>query len=211
MASGPEATIFALDDDRDALAAMVVALEDENYRVRAFHSPMHFLAQFVPVHPCCMLTDLRMPEISGLELMWVLQQRQMCPPTVMISGHANVDICAEAFKQGVVDFLEKPFGHERLLQGVALALARDSANGHADAERETVLARFERLTAREKDIIALVVSDLSNKEIAKQLKISPKTVEHHRAHVMRKMQANSLHDLIIMAVICGLHDLRLPK
>lgn len=210
MTSSGAATIFALEDDREVLAALVDSLECENYRVQAYHSPMQFLSRFAPVHPACMVIDLCMPEISGLEVMWVLQQRQVCLPTVMISGHADVGICTEAFKQGVVDFVEKPFTFRRLLDGVELAVARDSANGHGDAERETVLARFERLTAREKDIFALVVSDLSNKEIARKLNISPKTVEHHRAHVMRKMQANSLHDLIIMAVICGLHELRLP-
>lgn len=205
----PRPTVFVVDDDRTFLGALVLALESNGLTVEPFVSAQGFLHAYAPERPGCLVLDVRMPAMTGLELQQVLDARGIRIPIVFITGHGDVATSVTAFRQGAVDFLEKPFSDQALLDSVSHALARDARARHIEGDRATVMARFERLTPREQEIMALVASDLSAKEIAAGLRISPRTVEHHREHVMAKMAAGSLHDLIIMAVICGVHELRL--
>lgn len=205
----PQPTVFAIDDNQAFLSALVLALETAGLPVEAFASAPVFLDAYRPERPGCLVLDVRMPEMTGLELQQTLDTRGIRIPIVFITGHGDVATSVTAFRRGAVDFLEKPFSDRALLDSVGLALARDARARRIESERVTVVERFERLTPREQEVMALVVSDMSAKEIAAGLRISPRTVEHHREHVMVKMQAGSLHDLIIMAVICGVHELRL--
>jgi FixJ family two-component response regulator len=205
----PEATVFVVDDDPRFLGALVLALRTAGLAVEAFSSAQAFLQVYHPARPGCLVLDVRMPAMSGLQLQQALIERRVMIPIIFITGHGDIAMSVTALKRGAVDFLEKPFTEQALMRSVNDALARDGRRRRLEVERATVAERFERLTPREQEVMALVVSDRSNKAIASRLKISPRTVEHHREHVMVKMQAGSLHDLIIMAVLCGVHELHL--
>lgn len=202
-------TVFVVDDDRTFLGALLLALESADLAVETFVSAPRFLHAYRPERPGCLVLDVRMPEMTGLELQQTLDARGARIPIVFITGHGDVATSVAAFRRGAVDFLEKPFGDRALLNSVELALSLDARDRQIENDKATVMARFGRLTCREQEIMALVASDMSAREIAAGLHISPRTVEHHREHVMTKMSAGSLHDLIIMAVVCGLHELRL--
>jgi two-component system, LuxR family, sensor kinase FixL len=203
------ATVFVVDDDQPYLGALVLALRSTGLAVESFMSARDFLKAYDPDRSGCLVLDVRMPEMTGLELQQTLNARGIRIPIVFITGHGDMAMSVTAFRHGAVDFLEKPFSDQALLYCVQQALARDARSRQIEGDRALVMERFTHLTPREREIMALVVSDKSAKEIAARLKISPRTVEHHREHVMAKMSAGSLHDLIIMAVICGVHELRL--
>jgi FixJ family two-component response regulator len=207
--SEPGVTVFVVDDDQHYLGALVLALASTGLAVESFNSAHDFLDAYRPERSGCLVLDVRMPEMTGLELQQALNARGFRIPIVFITGHGDMSMSVAAFRHGAVDFLEKPFSDQALLYCVQRALARDARRRQIESDRITVVERFEHLTAREQEVMRLVVSDKSAKEIAASLKISPRTVEHHREHVVAKMEAKSLHDLIIMAVICGVHELRL--
>ncbi|MGI8739736.1 MAG: response regulator transcription factor [Gammaproteobacteria bacterium] len=205
----PKPTVFVVDDDEVFLRALLMALRWADYEVEPFTSAHTFLQHFDGERPGCLLLDVRMPGIDGLELQRLLVTRGITTPIIFLTGHGDVRMSVRALKNGAVDFLEKPFSNQRLLESLEQALARDACTRRIEGDRSKVVKRFEHLTPREQVVMALVVSDMSAKEIAAGLRISPRTVEHHREHVMAKMEAASLHDLIIMAVICGVHELRI--
>jgi len=150
---------------------------------------------------------VRMPKMSGLELQQHLLDRNLRIPTIFITGHGEVAMSVSAFKRGAVDFLEKPFTTMAILQSVRDALRRDARMRRVETERSVVDARCARLSAREARVMSMVISDWSNKEIARVLDISPRTVDHHRAHMMAKMGARSLADLILMGVVSGREEM----
>ncbi len=201
------ATIFVVDDDAMFRQAVVTTLEAASLKVRAYSSAHAFLESYTSDQAGCLLLDICMPDMNGLELQQALVQQDITLPIVFITAHGDVTTSVQAFRAGAVDFLQKPFTEVELLISIEQALQHDANSRRVEAERAMVMTRFANLTPRERQIMTLVVSDKSNKEIARELKISPRTIEHHREHVMRKMEANSFHDLIAMAVICGLHEL----
>lgn len=204
-----EQVIHAVDDDQPFLTALERSLRSTGRAVICYTCASDFLTRLEPDQPGCLITDLRMPDIDGFELQKSLLERQIRLPVIFITGHGNMAAAVTALKNGAIDFLEKPFSEKQLLDSVAQALDRDLRDRELAREQAVVKQRYARLTPRERQVYSLVVSDRPNKDIAHALKISPRTVEHHREHLMLKMQANSLAELITMAVLCGIHELRL--
>jgi two-component system, LuxR family, response regulator FixJ len=204
-----EPIIHAVDDDARFLSALVRTLRTTRLTVNGYASPSEFLESLDPDLPGCLITDLRMPDIDGLELQRRLAQRQIPLPIIFITGHGDASQAVAALRAGAVDFLEKPFSEQALLRSVGLALDKDANDRRLYGEQAIVKNRFAQLSPREHEVFTLVVSDLPSKEIARRLKISPRTVEHHREHLMLKMQARSLTELVTMAMLCGVRELHL--
>lgn len=204
-----EQVIHVVDDDRPFLNALELTLGSTGLEVRTYSSAEAFLDVFDAQQPGCLITDLRMPGTDGLALQKKLKELQVRLPIIFISGHGNARTAVTALKSGAVDFLEKPFSEKDLLASVQLALDKDADDRRLMREKNLVQQRFSHLSPREQQVFALVVSDLPNKKIARELMISPRTVEHHREHLMLKMQAHSTAELITMAVLCGIHELHL--
>jgi len=204
-----EPTIHAVDDDPRFLSALVRTLRTTRLTVNGYACASHFLESLDPDLPGCLITDLRMPDIDGLELQRRLAQQQIRLPIIFITGHGDASKAVAALKGGAIDFLEKPFSEQALLRSVRLALDKDANDRRLCGEQAIVRNRFAHLSPREHEVFTLVVSALPSKEIARRLKISPRTVEHHREHLMLKMQARSLTELVTMAVLCGVRELRL--
>jgi len=208
-----EPTVFIVDDDDAVRDSLQVLLECAGFRVESFGSPSAFLESDAPRRPGCLLVDVRMPEMSGLEVQERLAEAGHVLPVIVMTGHADVPLAVRAMKAGAVDFVEKPFDDEALIKGVRTALARPRAEPDlpaasappppAESAPPEVLARLAALTPRERDVLQGLVGGQSNKVIAYELSISPRTVEIHRARVMEKMQANSLPHLVRMAVAAG--------
>jgi len=205
----PKPVIHAVDDDRCFREALERTLRTTGHCVQGYSCASAFLEALDPSVPGCLITDLRMPDMNGLELQRTLREREIRLAIVFISGHGDTTQAIAALKSGAIDFLEKPFGEQALLRSVARALEKDSADRRLAGERALVMQRFSNLTRREQQIFALIVSDLPNKEIARQLRISPRTVEHHRERAMLKMQAQSFSELITMSVLCGIREIHL--
>lgn len=204
-----EQAIHVVDDDRPFLTALERSLRTTGITVNSYGSANDFLVRFEPDQPGCLITDLRMPDIDGIQLQKSLLERQIRIPIIFITGHGSTAAAVAALKNGAVDFLEKPFREKQLLDSVEQALEKDARDRELTRQQAIVKERCACLSPREHNVFALVVSDRANKEIARELKISPRTVEHHRERLMLKMQANSQADLITMAVLCGLHELHL--
>jgi FixJ family two-component response regulator len=179
-------------------------LESLGFEVRSFSSAQEFLSCYTPpASPACMLLDVRMPGMSGLDLQAVLQENLIELPVIMITAYADVPIAVRAMHQGAVDFLEKPFSDIQLLDCIKRGLRRDSVLQHNREEKQMMEDRVSRLTPREREVMLLVVRGLLNKQIASELHLSKKTVEQHRGRVMQKMEAESLANLVRMALAAG--------
>lgn len=194
----PEPTVFVVDDDeavRHFLRGLIVSV---NLRVQAYASAQEFLEAYQQGSPGCLVLDIRMPGMSGLELQQELNARGIDLPIIVLTGHGSVQVAVHAMKAGAIDFIEKPFNNELLLDRVQKAVAK-SVNAYEDRlKQDEILRRQNSLTPREHQVLDLVVAGESNKRIARRLQISDKTVEIHRANVMEKMQARSLADLVKM-------------
>lgn len=207
----PEPAIHVVDDDHAFLDALQRSLRSTGVPVRG-HAHARAFLDTLDAHPRgCVVTDLRMPDIDGLQLQQALLQRQIRLPLIFITGHGDTHAAVTALKNGAMDFLEKPFSEHQLLTSVSQALAHEAREHELMLERSVVRQRCGSLSPRERQVFELVVSDRPNKAIALALKISPRTVEHHREHLMLKMQARSQADLITMAVLCGIHELHLSS
>jgi two-component system, LuxR family, response regulator FixJ len=191
--------IHVVDDDQPVRDSLGFRLRAASLEVRLYESAQALLARGDGLEPGCIITDVRMPGMSGIELIAKLKENGAPHPVIVLTGHADVPLAVTAMKAGVVDFLEKPFDDDVLLRAIATALARDQV-GDRSAERAAIEARVERLTAREKDVFDAVVAGDSNKAAGQRLGISPRTVEIHRAHAMEKMEARTLSDLVRMAI-----------
>ncbi|AWK88179.1 response regulator transcription factor [Azospirillum thermophilum] len=211
-------TVFIVDDDDAVRDSLAVLLESEGLRTECFSSPVEFLDSGAAARPGCLLTDVRMPEMTGLDLQERLVSEGRCLPVIVITGHADVPLAVRAMKAGAHDFVEKPFDDEALIASVRTALARTvpvpAAAPAAASTRAApppapegpppeIAGRLALLTPRERDVLGLLVEGKSNKVIAHELSISPRTVEIHRARVMEKMQADSLPALVRMALAAG--------
>jgi len=203
--SEPPPTVFIVDDDdavRDSLRLLFKSL---GLPTLGFGSADDFLAAYDPDLPGCLVLDVRMPNMSGLELQRKLSLRGAMIPVIFISGHGDIPMAVEAMQYGAFDFLQKPFRAQELLDRVQRAIERDAENRAAVHAIETVRERLRALTPREREVLDLVVHGRANKAIAGELGVSQRTVEIHRAHVMEKMEARSLAQLVRM--IMGLERL----
>jgi RNA polymerase sigma factor (sigma-70 family) len=193
-----ELTVFVVDDDEEVRDAMKLLMNSVGLKVETFASGEEFLDQFDPARPGCLLLDVRMQGISGLEVQEQLALEQVQPPIIIITGHGDVPMAVRAVKAGAVDFIEKPFNEQVLLDSVHRAIELDGEHRGRARQLADISEHLERLTPREREILDLVVGGRRNKEIAGELGISQSTVEAHRAKVMEKMQAESLSDLMRM-------------
>ena len=190
--------VFVVDDDGGICEAVCDLLESLGIEARSFGSIAEYLAFKRPNIPACLVLDVELPTISGLEF-----QRQIAaadhPPIVFITGHADVPSTVLAIKGGAVDFLTKPFSDQKLLEAIRTAISLDRENRRSRAEQEVLTRRLETLTPREREVLPLVVSGLLNKQAAAELGISETTLQIHRGKIMRKMEAHSLADLVRIA------------
>ena len=192
--------VYVIDDDESARHSLEFLLDVAGVRVRSFASADAFLKAGPPLAGSCVVTDVRMPGMSGIELAEELQRRANVP-VIVITGHADVPLAIQAMKAGVADFIEKPFDDEVMLAAIRKALTQQASNEGIAAERQTVLDRIATLSPRERDVMEGLVAGKANKVIAFDLDISARTVEVYRANLMMKMQAKTLSDLVRMATI----------
>jgi len=198
-----ERTAFVVDDDDAARDSLVMLLKSDGLVSKGFASAHDFLATFNPAARGCLVTDLRMPSMDGIELIRALKSLGCLLPVIVITGHADVSRAVDAMKAGATDFIEKPYESEQILRAVRACMEENDAAVDANAARTRVLRRLESLTGRERQVLDLIVEGASNKIIASTLSISPRTVEIYRANVMSKMRAESLSDLIRSTITAG--------
>lgn len=192
-------TVYIVDDDAAVRAALESLLRSVGHEVRTFDSTDAFLAAERPDAPGCLVLDVRLPGRSGLELQRTLAERGIAVPVIFVTGHGDIPMSVAAMKAGAVEFLTKPFRDQDFLDAVHRGLDLDRERRARAAEGEALRARLDGLTAREREVMALVVAGRLNKQIAAALGLSEVTVKAHRAQVMRKMAADSLPDLVRMA------------
>jgi len=198
-----EPTVFLVDDDDAVRDSLALLLDTMGLRTVAYPSAAAFLKNYKPCQPGCLVLDIRMPSMSGMELQAALAAQSMSIPIIFLSGHGNVSMSARAFRSGAVDFLEKPFDEHVLLQRIKEAIRLDQMNREAAARQHAVNTRMAALTPREREVLLLIVAGHSNKEIARHLELSTRTIETHRGHIMEKTGAHSLADLIELALASG--------
>jgi len=196
-------TVHVIDDDEAMRDSLSFLLDTADLKARTYDSAPAFLSRAQELEPGCIVTDIRMPEMSGLDLVRRLKELGVALPVIVITGHGDVPLAVEAMKAGVIDFLEKPFDDEVLLRAVRAALDSQSQASEHDAEKRRFEAMLESLSPREREVLKGVVAGKPNKIIAYDLGISPRTVEVYRANVMTKTQASSLSELVRMALLAG--------
>jgi two-component system, LuxR family, response regulator FixJ len=193
--------VHVVDDDDALRDSIAFLLSSADLTARTYASAQALLDCVADIEPGCIITDIRMPGMNGLELVEELKRRGVGLPAIVLTGHADVGLAVAAMKAGVADFLEKPINDEALLRSVQQALEIGTERLHTQKQREEVGKRIEQLTPREYEVFEAVVKGLSNKEAALQLGISPRTVEIYRGNVMDKMQARTLSDLVRMSLL----------
>ncbi len=205
-----QAMVYVVDDDEDVRRAVSLVLHIDGWSCATFGDAESFLDDFGPDQPGCLILDVRLPGTSGLELQAALGQKHCSIPIIFITGHGDVPMSVRAIKAGAVDFLEKPFRNDLLLDRVEEAVQEDLQHRARQERKQSIVLAYDTLTPREREIMEAVVRGRSNKQIAAALQLSHRTVEIHRARVMEKMGATSLPDLVGMAVVCGAHALDRP-
>lgn len=195
-------TVNIVDDDAAMRESMAQLLQEAGLRVRAFASAKAFLDAYAANEPGCLVLDLRMPGMTGLELQETLSGMGALLPIIFLSGFGDIPTTVQAIKGGAVDFLEKPVTAEALIGRVRHALAEERRQRALRAEEQLIRQRYATLSPREREVMALATKGLANKEIARYLEISPRTVENHRARLMEKIHAENIADLCRMAAIC---------
>ncbi len=201
-----EVLVHVIDDDEAVRDSLEFLFETSDMSVRSYGSAVAFLRSVGLGTTGCVVTDVRMPDMSGLELLGELRHRGITMPVIVITGHGDVPMAVEAMKAGARDFLEKPFEHERLLTAVRRALER-RADAHLGKERADARARIARLSPRERQVLSGLVAGQANKAVAWELGISARTVEVYRAKLMEKMEAGAFADLVRMALQAGEVDI----
>ncbi len=194
-------TVFVVDDETDIHAALAMLIKSIGLEVEAYASPHAFLERYRSERPGCLVLDVRMPGMSGPELQERLSALEDSPPIIMISGHGEIPMAVKALQDGALDFLQKPFSDQVLLDRIQQAIVLDAARRRDNEERRELRRRYHTLTPREREVVQGVVAGLINKVIATQLNVSTRTVEIHRAHAMEKMQAPSLSSLVRMLAV----------
>ncbi|WP_085600005.1 MULTISPECIES: response regulator transcription factor [unclassified Pseudomonas] len=206
MTSATQQLVYVVDDDPAMLDSTVWLLESVGLAAVPFTSGREFLEHCDPRRNACVLLDVRMPGMGGLNVQQELRQREIDLPLIFVSGHADVPIVVRAFKAGAADFIEKPYNEQLLLDSVQQALNRAGSRQRQGAGQARVLERLESLTPREKDVLLPLVRGYTNREIAEQLGVSIKTIDLYRSRVMKRMQAEHLPELVGMAIAAGLVD-----
>ena len=196
-------TVFIVDDDEAVRGSLRMLIRSVGLQARACGSAREFLDGYDADQPGCLLLDVRMPGMSGLELQQALNHRGATIPVVFITGHGDVPMAVEAMQHGAFDFLQKPFRDQDLLDRIQRALARDRENRAQLLQKDQIRTRLESLTPREKEVLALMTRGRPNKLMAADLGLSQRTIEIHRARVMEKMQASSLAQLVRMTLDLG--------
>jgi FixJ family two-component response regulator len=203
LAGADEPIVYVVDDDavmREALSSLFRSI---GLRVQVFSSAPELLQGKLAETASCLVLDIRLPGVSGLEFQAELVKAGIHIPIIFMTGHGDIPMSVKAMKAGAVDFLEKPFRHQEMLDAVALAIDRDRKRRDGEKTLSELQARFESLTPREREVIGLVTAGMMNKQIAGEMGVSEITVKIHRGHLMRKMQARSLADLVRMAEALG--------
>jgi two-component system, LuxR family, response regulator FixJ len=195
-------TVSVIDDEASVRDAVAMLLETHGMTVSCYAGASEFLA--APFAAGCIVSDVRMPEVSGLDLLRQLQNAGDPRPLLLMTGHGDVELAVQAIKLGAFDFVEKPFTNERLVSSVEQALVASESSMKSRIELDDLRAKFQSLSERQRDTMQLLVQGLSNKEIGQKLGISPRTVEIHRTWVMTKMSARSIADLVRMSMALGL-------
>ncbi|MEN5254969.1 two-component system response regulator FixJ [Pseudomonas protegens] len=206
MTSVAQQLVYVVDDDPGMLDSTVWLLESVGLKALPFTSGREFLEHCDPSLNACVLLDVRMPGMGGLNVQEELRQRDIRLPLIFVSGHADVPIVVRAFKAGAVDFIEKPYNEQLLLDSVQQALSRADNHQNQSAGQARVQRLLESLTPREKDVLLPLVQGYTNREIAEQLGVSIKTIDLYRSRVMKRMQAEHLPELVGMAIAAGLVD-----
>jgi FixJ family two-component response regulator len=192
--------VFIVDDDEAVRNSLRLLVRSVGLTASALVSAQEFLAIYEPLQPGCLVLDVRMPGMSGLELQQRLNLRGAIIPVIFITGHGDIPMAVEAMQQGAFDFLQKPFRDQALIERIQRALEKDRANRAELGERSRIRERYDTLTPREREVLALVTSGKPNKIMAADLGLSQRTVEIHRARVMEKMGASSLAPLVRMVL-----------
>jgi two-component system response regulator FixJ len=200
--------VHVVDDDEAMRDSMAFLLRAENFQVKTYADAADFLNALPQIDTGCIVTDVRMPGMSGIELLQRLRELKVSLPVIVVSGHGDVPLAVEAMKTGALDFIEKPFDDEVFLHAVRMALSTHAVDSQREAQKATINSRLESLSNREREVLEGLVAGHPNKTIAFDLGISPRTVEIYRANVMEKMQAKSLSELVRMALVGGLLDRR---
>jgi FixJ family two-component response regulator len=207
-----QATVFVVDDDASMRKSLARLLRSAGYAVEAFASAQEFLASAPEGEgPSCIVLDIRMPGLDGLDLQEELVSRDYAMPIVFITGHGDVPSSVSAMKKGAVDFLEKPFDDSELLRAVSVAHRKDSEERTHLLERKDIERRLEMLTPREQEVLTYVISGMLNKQIAYALNITEKTVIVHRGRVMEKMAVGSVAELVQLSAKAGIQPVRNPS
>ena len=192
--------VYIVDDDEAVRGSLRLLLKSVGLTPHAMGSAREFLAKYEPQQPGCLVLDVRMPEMSGLELQEQLNLQGAIIPVIFITGHGDVPMAVEAMQAGAFDFLQKPFRDQDLIDRIQRALEKDRSNRSALTERNTIRERLESLTPREREVLTMVTSGKANKVMASDLGVSQRTVEIHRSRVMEKMGASSLAQLVRMVM-----------
>jgi two-component system, LuxR family, response regulator FixJ len=200
----PEAIIYVIDDDEAVRESLEFLLKTAGLAVRGFDSAQAFLDVLPEIRSGCIITDVRMPEITGIDLLRRVKEMGLDIPVIVITGHGDISLAVEAMKIGAVDFLEKPFDDDTLLDAVRASLTRTASAAQRNAELGEIHDRLAALSNRERQVLEGLVAGKANKVIAFDLGISPRTVEIYRANLMTKMAASSLSDLVRMAMTAGI-------
>ena len=200
-----ESTVFVVDDDQAMRNSLKWLIESVGMKVETYGSADEFIRNYYPGRAGCLLLDVRMPGMSGLELQEHFIDHQIRIPIIIITGHGDVPMAVRAMKAGAVDFIEKPFNDELLLESIRNALVIDVDRRAQQAERAEIATKLAQLTPREHEVMEMVTSGKANKEIASALGVSAKTVEAHRARVMEKMEAESLAELVRMVIAANVY------
>jgi two-component system response regulator FixJ len=204
MMTQPEPVVCVIDDDDAARQSLEFLLKTAGISVRAFESAKQFLQAMSEIRSGCIVTDVRMPEVSGIDLLREVKRKNVGLPVIVITGHGDVALAVEAMKIGAIDFLEKPFNDDLLLTSVRTALQKDALAARHNAEVAEVQNKLASLSTRERQVLEGLIAGKPNKVIAFDLGISPRTVEIYRANVMTKMAASSLSDLVRSAIVAGI-------
>jgi len=201
-----EELVYVIDDDDAVRQSLEFLLKTAGIAVRGFESAKAFLEILPGIKSGCVITDVRMPDMTGIELLRFIKQNSIDVPVIVITGHGDISLAVEAMKIGAVDFLEKPFDDNLLLASVRSALRKDADLARQKAETADIHRKLAELSNRERQVLEGLVAGKANKTIAFDLGISPRTVEIYRANLMTKMTANSLSDLVRMAISAGILD-----
>jgi len=204
-----EKIVHVVDDDESVRTALTRSLEKRGYSVHCYESGDSFLQSYEAGHAGCLVLDVRMPGMSGLEVQEKLVEQHPALPIIFVTGHGDIPMSVRAMKNGAFEFLEKPYSVDSLQTHIEQAIAKSHVLMQELEHSTRINHRFAKLTARELDVMKLLVAGIannSNKEIARELDISHRTVDDHRARIMSKMQARSLAELVEMSKICGIHE-----